>query len=178
MKTSRRIQKALYLYIIPLIILFLIIGVCYNQISKNSGFDDLKRESINPPNDWGAQYNMDQAQVVKGITQIMHFSGQASLDTNPKAKYGLSVSYVGDIRKQMEHTFGKIDGLLLQAGMSKKNILHIRFYTVDMQGFLENYDVYSDWIKPAGIKPPQSLLGVEELALPEMLVEIEVTAGK
>lgn len=172
-------KKTFYYYIIPLIITFLLIGVIYNSYQKmKPGNTNLIRTAINPPNDWSNQYLMNQAEVVEGVTKIMHFSGQASLDTDTNAEFGLSVAYAGDIKKQMQHTFGKIDYLLEQAGMTKENILHIRFFTTDMEGFLKNYEVYSNWIKPSGIKPPQSLYGVTDLALPEMLVEIEVTAGK
>jgi hypothetical protein len=37
--------------------------------------------------------------------------------------------------------------------------------------------VYSMWISDTGIRPPQSLLGVDRLILPELVIEIEVTAG-
>jgi enamine deaminase RidA (YjgF/YER057c/UK114 family) len=39
-------------------------------------------------------------------------------------------------------------------------------------------DVYAEWIQEAGTRPPQSLLGVNRLVLPELLVEIEVVAGE
>jgi hypothetical protein len=46
-----------------------------------------------------------------------------------------------------------------------------------MDGFLANYDAYAEWIAPSGTMPPQSLLGVNRLALPELLLKIEAVAG-
>ena len=38
-------------------------------------------------------------------------------------------------------------------------------------------EIYASWIGEAEVMPPQSLLGVARLALPDLLVEIEVLAG-
>lgn len=53
----------------------------------------------------------------------------------------------------------------------------INFSTTDIDGFLANHEVYAEWIAPAGVMPPQSLIGVSRLVLPELLVEIEVQAA-
>ena len=55
--------------------------------------------------------------------------------------------------------------------------MSLRFFTTDIDGFLANYDVYAGWIAEAGTRPPQSLLGIQRLFLPELLVEIEATAA-
>ena len=81
------------------------------------------------------------------------------------------------MRAQLAYSLGLIDGLLQQAGMGRENIVHVRFYSVDTAAFLENYDVYADWIAPAGVAPPQSDIGVAELAVPGLLVEVEVVAA-
>jgi enamine deaminase RidA (YjgF/YER057c/UK114 family) len=62
--------------------------------------------------------------------------------------------------------------------MTRKNIITLKFFTTDIDGFLQNYDVYANWISEAGTRPPQSLLGVQRLVLPELVVEIETLAGE
>ncbi len=91
---------------------------------------------------------------------------------------GISIKHVGDIRGQMQLALANVDAVLETAGMRRSNILSLRFFTTDIDGFLENYDVYADWIKDAGTRPPQSLLGVNRLVLPDLLVEIEAFAGE
>ena len=61
--------------------------------------------------------------------------------------------------------------------MSRSNIVFVRFYSTDNGAFLENYDVHAEWIGEAGITPPQSDIGVAELVLPGLLIEVEVVAA-
>jgi enamine deaminase RidA (YjgF/YER057c/UK114 family) len=77
----------------------------------------------------------------------------------------------------MEAALANVDAVLAEGGMTRSNILSLRFFTTDIDGFLANYDVYATWIGQARIRPPQSLLGINRLFLPELLVEIEAVAG-
>ena len=61
--------------------------------------------------------------------------------------------------------------------MFERSIVFINFFTTDIDGFLENYEVYANWIGPAGVMPPQSLIGVSRLVMPDLLVEIEIQAA-
>ena len=138
----------------------------------------MKRQAINPANDWGAGFDMNQAEVISDFSELIKFSGQTSLIADSTADLGVSVKHPNDQRKQMEFILNSIDSLLKQAGMTRKNIIHIIFYTTDMEGFLGNYDVYSNWIKEANIRPTQSAIGVNQLVSPEMKLEIEVTGAQ
>ncbi|HAH51938.1 MAG TPA: hypothetical protein DF712_05025 [Balneola sp.] len=138
----------------------------------------MKRQAINPANDWGAGFDMNQAEVISDFSELIKFSGQTSLIADSTADLGVSVKHPNDQRKQMELILHSIDSLLKQAGMTRKNIIHIIFYTTDMEGFLGNYDVYSNWIKEANIRPTQSAIGVNQLVSPEMKLEIEVTGAQ
>ena len=136
----------------------------------------MERTPINP-SQWGLGYQMDQAQVVEGTSRVLHCSGQVALEEDPDSELGVAVVGAGDLRGQIAHALGLIDELLAGAEMDRTNLTSLRFFTTDIDGFLENYDVYAEWIEPAGIRPPQSLLGVNRLVLPELLVEIEATAA-
>lgn len=61
--------------------------------------------------------------------------------------------------------------------MGREHALSLRFYTTDVDAFLAGYETCAAWIGPACIMPPQTLLGISRLALPELLVEIEFVAG-
>ena len=137
----------------------------------------MNRKSINPW-DWGLQFSMNQAEIVTNISRHLICSGQVSLRPDPQSEMGVSVVAPNDIRGQMEFALANVEAVLNKANMDRKNILSLRFFTTDIDGFLANYDVYSMWISDAGIRPPQSLLGVERLILPELVIEIEVTAGE
>lgn len=136
----------------------------------------MKRTSINPV-EWGLAYSMDMGEVVEGATRHLRCSGQISVDPAPDTELGIAVVSPTDLRGQMEHAFRNIDAVLEKARMGREHIVALRFFTTDMDGFLANYDVYAEWIAPAGTRPPQSLIGVNRLVLPEIMVEIEIEAA-
>lgn len=136
----------------------------------------MKRESINPT-EWGLQFSMDQGEVVEGATRHLRCSGQISVVPDPGEDLGVRIVAPNDIRGQMECALSNIDAILEKAGMSRSNIVSLRFFTTDVDGFLQNYDVYAGWIEAGGKRPPQSLLGVQRLVLPDAVVEIEAEAA-
>ncbi len=136
----------------------------------------MRRVAVNPT-DWGLQWSMNQAETVEGATRVLHCSGQVALEPDAGSEMGIRVVAEGDLRGQISAALANIDDILSGADMKRSNITSLRFFTTDIDGFLQNYDVYAEWIGEAGITPPQSLLGVSRLVLPELLVEIEATAA-
>jgi enamine deaminase RidA (YjgF/YER057c/UK114 family) len=137
----------------------------------------MRRESINPW-DWGLKWHMDQAETVEGVSRHLHCSGQVAVQPDPGSELGLSVVSPDDMRGQIACTLSNIDAVLEKADMSRKNLIHLRFFTTNIDNFLANYDIYAEWIAPAEIRPPQSLLEVQRLFLPELQIEIEATAAE
>jgi len=137
----------------------------------------MQRESINPW-DWGLKWSMDQAEVVSGARRYLHCSGQVAVQPDAASELGITVVSPTEIRGQIECALGNIDAVLAKAGMTRKNVIGLRFFTTDVDGFLANYDVYANWIADAGTRPPQSLIGIQRLVLPELMIEIEATAAE
>ena len=136
----------------------------------------MKRTSVNPT-EWGLAFHMDQGEIIEGTTRYLRCSGQVDLKEDPDSEMGVSVEYPNDMPNQIEIALRNIDAILAKADMTRANIVLLRFYTTDVDNFLEHYSIYAEWISGAGIRPPQSLLGVARLALPELVVEIEVEAA-
>ncbi len=136
----------------------------------------MKRYSVNPW-DWGLAFHMDQGELVENVTRHLCCSGQVAVEPAPGTELGIKVLHPNEIRGQMEAALANVDAVLAKAGMDRGNIMSLRFFTTDIDGFLENYDVYANWISVVGTRPPQSLIGVSRLVLPELMVEIEATAG-
>ena len=136
----------------------------------------MQRIPINP-SEWGLAYGMNQAEIVDGVTRYLHCSGQTSLVADDSEPMGVAVTYAGNLAGQMAAALANIDDLLETANMDRTNLLSLRFYTTDVDAFLEHYEIYANWIGEAEVMPPQSLLGVARLALPDLLVEIEALAG-
>lgn len=135
----------------------------------------MKRTAINP-SQWGLNFQFNQAELVEETTRTLYVSGQVALKDDPSSPLGMSVEHPGDLAGQLKVTLANIDAVLAGAGMQRQNIVHVRLYTTDIDGFLENYGIYAEWISEAGIKPANTLLGVARLAMADMMVEIEITA--
>ncbi len=120
---------------------------------------------------------MHQGELISETQRTLYLAGQVALEADPDSEFGVSIVHEGDMRGQLAYSLGLIDGLLDQAGLSRENIVFVRFYSVDTAAFLENYDVYATWIAEAGISPPQSDIGVAELAIPGLLIEVEAVAA-
>jgi enamine deaminase RidA (YjgF/YER057c/UK114 family) len=129
----------------------------------------LKRTAVNN-SDWGAQYRMNQGEIIEGGSRTLIMSGQAAVDAN------LNVMHAGDIRAQWHLAFDNMEAVLDAAGMELSDVVRVVIYTTDVTQTLANWDVYVERMDRAGIQPPLTLIGVAQLALPDMMIEIEATA--
>ena len=82
-----------------------------------------------------------------------------------------------NIKEQTQNTLKKVDDLLAQAGTSKSNILTASIWLKDInRDFKGMNDVWNAWLDPEN-KPVRATTE-SNLASPNMLVEIQVTAAK
>ena len=100
--------------------------------------------------------------VVRGDTVYL-----AGLTANDTSK---------DIKGQTTEILGKIDHYLKEAGTSKSNLLTANLWIKDMAMFRDMNSVWNEWVDPQN--PPARACVRADLARPEVLVEIMVTAVK
>jgi enamine deaminase RidA (YjgF/YER057c/UK114 family) len=81
-----------------------------------------------------------------------------------------------DIKGQTQQILDKIDGYLAQAGTSKSNLLTANLWIKDMALFADMNAVWNAWVDPEN--PPARACVKADLARPQILVEIMVTAAK
>ena len=81
-----------------------------------------------------------------------------------------------DIRGQTQQILDKIDGYLAQAGTDKSKLLQANLWITDMANFADMNAVWNAWVDPDN--PPVRACVRADLAVPELLVEIMVTASK
>lgn len=136
------------------------------------------RRAINPANNWSNNFQFHQGEIIEEIQKIFYISGQISADSDSSSPLGVSVIGKGNQKEQMINVLNKIDYLLEKAQMSRKDLVQVRFYTVDIQGFMENFHIYASWIQKAGIQPTNSVLGITGIAHPDAMIEIEAVAAK
>ena len=81
-----------------------------------------------------------------------------------------------DIKGQTQKILDKIDDYLSQAGTDKSKLLQANLWITDMANFSAMNEVWNAWVDPEN--PPVRACVKADLAVPELLVEIMVTAYK
>jgi len=104
------------------------------------------------------------------IGNSIKVSGAVSMDDqgNPAA--------VGDFKQQMKNCYADLEKILKHYGCTFDDVVVENIFTTDMALFLENA-VYRTEIYTKQF-PTGSWLGVKELALPELMIEIELEVHK
>ena len=130
----------------------------------------MERRSINPWT-WQEPLGFVHAHETIGAERTVHCAGQASVDD-----HGHPV-HAGDIVAQTRQALDNLEAVLDAAGMSLADVVRLNYYTTDVDAFMRDaMGCLVRRLTAAGCTPASTLLGVQRLALPELLIEIEATA--
>jgi 2-iminobutanoate/2-iminopropanoate deaminase len=99
---------------------------------------------------------------------LLFLSGQAAID-----EQGAIVG-VGDFDAQLEATFAAIDRVLAAGGSDRSRIIKVTIYLTDMANFPAIVEARRRYFTPPW--PADTVVEVRALALPELLLEIDVIA--
>jgi enamine deaminase RidA (YjgF/YER057c/UK114 family) len=136
-----------------------------------TGEENLDRKIINPSK-WQDALGFVQGHEVTGGQRVLYCAGQVSVDADGKPVHA------GDFRGQLNRTIDNLEQVLAGAGYSVSDLVRLNFYTTDLEGFFANRNVIMERLVGAGARYTSTLLGVDRLARPEWLIEIEATAVK
>jgi len=129
----------------------------------------LKKTPVNP-HTWSQQFGFHQGLLVENASRTLYLAGQTSIDENGE------LVHAGDIGAQFQQTFDNMDQVLAGAGMDKSNIVQMTIFTTDVDALLGVWGVLMNHLPQAGHLPPETLIGVDRLAFPDLMVEIEAVA--
>ena len=128
-------------------------------------------EHINPDSIFDSEpYSFSQVVLSKG-SRLIHISGQTSQDKD------MNIIGVGDLAAQAKGAFDNVKNALDAAGATKEDIASFRIYVVDYK--LEHLEIIGRATAAflgSAPAPASTMIGVQALALPEYLIEIETTA--
>lgn len=79
------------------------------------------------------------------------------------------------MRAQFTRAMDHLETVSREAGAGLPDVVHLTYYTTDVDRFFGIYDTVTGRLAKAGCQPT-TLLGVTRLASPEVLVEIEAMA--
>lgn len=127
----------------------------------------MTRRLVNPPEMHPAT-SYSHLAIAQGHT-LVFIAGQVALDSDMK------VVGPGDLRKQIEVTMANLKLAMDAAGVGWDDIVRRTIYTTRPHDLATITSTIREATEGAA-NPPQTIVGVTGLALPELMVEIECTA--
>lgn len=132
---------------------------------------EVERKHINPETLFPSQpFGFTQVVTTQG-GKLVHVSGQTAWDKEMK------IVGPGDLKAQARQALENVRLALAAAGATPADVVRLRAYVVNYKP--EDVATITDSWKeffPAGKYPAATLLGVQALAVPDFLIEVEVTA--
>lgn len=117
---------------------------------------------------WGLDLGINQGIVVEGHTRQLVASGQTAMSAD-----GIP-QHAGDMEAQVVLSFDNLEAVLAEAGMTLANVVRLNVYTTDVDAFMGALAAVGDRV--ASMTFASTLLGVDRLFVPELMVEFEATA--
>ena len=129
----------------------------------------MQKREINPT-DWLLAYNINHGIEVTGAQRTLYLSGQTA-----NAADGSSM-HAGDFNAQFKLAWKNLKDSLAAADMEPSNIVRLNIYTTDVDAFMAAAGDLVPILAQDGCKPVSTLLGVNRLFEPEIMIELEATA--
>lgn len=129
----------------------------------------MEQRPVNPWT-WQDNFGFSQAIEFKNHERVLVCAGQTSVDEN-----GSPVN-AGDMTAQVNKALDNLEAVLQKAGMTLANVVRLNIYTTDVEAIFPALPAWTGRLKAAGCQPASTLLGVQRLAFPELMVELEATA--
>jgi len=129
-------------------------------------------QKITNPWTWQDRLGFSQAVEITGGQKVLYCAGQTSMSEDGKPLH------FENMAAQTMQALDNLETVLKAAGYSLSNVVRLNYYTTDIDFFLACYEAVVARLTQANCRPASTLLGVERLANPELLVEIEATAVK
>lgn len=102
------------------------------------------------------------------VGDLLFLSGQAAIDSSG------AIIGEGDFDAQLAQIFANIDTVLAAGGSDRSRIVKVTIYLTDMANFPAIVDARGRYFKEPW--PADTIVEVKSLALPQLMVEIDVIA--
>jgi enamine deaminase RidA (YjgF/YER057c/UK114 family) len=126
-------------------------------------------QAINPWT-WQDQFGFAQAVEVPAGGRVLYCAGQASVDASGEPLHE------DDMAAQIGQTLDNLETVLSQAGLGLSNVVRLTHFTTDIEQFFAAMGTLVSRLDIAGVRPASTLVQVQRLARPQLLVETEATA--
>ena len=130
----------------------------------------MERRAINPWT-WQDEFDFTWGIEVTGAQKMFFCAGCVSIDADGNPLHA------GDMEAQFNRALDNLERVLSQASLTLGNLVRLTYYVPDIPAFLEAVPKVGVRLKAAGCKPASTLLGISQLAMPGLMIEIEGTAA-
>jgi enamine deaminase RidA (YjgF/YER057c/UK114 family) len=129
----------------------------------------MERRVVNPWT-WQEQFGYVQANEVSGAERTLWCAGQTSVDDegNPL--------HESDMTAQVLQAVDNLETVLRHASFELSDVVRLNYFTTDVDAFFGAGEALGRRLGEAGCQAAGTLLGVQRLAFPQLLVELEATA--
>lgn len=145
----------------------MVANICIDQ--RRNGETAMQKTTHNPTA-WLQEFGLNHAVEVSGAERTLYLSGQTASDADG------APMHPGDIVAQYKAAWQCLLDALGSAGMDATNIVRLNFYVTDVSAFMAAADQVMPVHGAAGAEIASTLLGVNELYHPDVMIEIEATA--
>jgi enamine deaminase RidA (YjgF/YER057c/UK114 family) len=119
---------------------------------------------------WQDQYGFSQAVEVREGARVVFCAGQTSVDGDGNPMHA------GDMARQLAQALDNLDAVLARAGLGLENVVRLNYYTTDVDALMAAFGVLGERMAQVKQPPAATLLGVQRLFHPDIMVELEATA--
>lgn len=126
--------------------------------------------SLADPWSWQDDYGFAQATVFDGLPRMIFCAGQASVDAT-----GQPIN-IGDPVAQFLAALDNLEVVLAEAGATLGDVVRLNYYVTDARFYEAAMPSLIERLTHRGCRPASTMLEVNGLASPDLLVEIEATA--
>ncbi len=129
----------------------------------------MERRVINPWT-WQDQFGFVQANEITGASRQLVCSGQTSIDAEGRP------ANAGDMAAQIELALDNLETVLAKADFSLADVMRMTIFTTDMKAYFRASAAITQRLSTANCTSAQTVIGISQLALPDLMVEIEAIA--
>lgn len=135
----------------------------------------VSKKNVNHNAGWAKDIFSDVAVVELAGVTFLFLSGVSAEDPEATSPQTVTILGDGDFRAQTRIAFQKIKAMLAAHGATLADVVRMTAYVTDRANLWTYFEIQGEELDGAP-RPPHTFLEVAGLAVPEMLVEIEVTA--
>lgn len=131
----------------------------------------MERRAINPWPWPGGAFGFVHGNELRGAERMLLVSGQTSTGADGQPVHA------GDMAAQMAQAVDNLEAVLREAGLGLSDLVRLNYYTTDLEAFGAAATTGLERIAASGCEVASTLLEVQRLFHPDLLVEIEATAA-